>query len=504
VIDSRVGPGRQGRGAGAWGRAVAWGRAGAVAAALVATLALPAIAAAHQLSKVFESRLPLAVYVAGAAIAVALSFGFVLLRDVRATPARDDGRRGHLPRWLALFLRAAGVVGWAWIVVQGLFGGGASDAEVVRLFLWVYGWVLIASLSALVGPAWFWLNPIATLYDTAAAGARRLGISGGSPAAYPAALGRWPAVAGFAAIVWLELVASGGGSDTLFLLVLGYTAFTLAMMTQFGRDEWLQHGEIFTAWFGLLGRLAPRVVTDPTGSIRRRPFASGLLDADWRTSDLVLVAIGTGSILFDGLSQTQIWVDAFGLPSAGPQTLLLAIFLGAIVLAALAVARLVGTAAMGAGLLPIAVGYLIAHYLTYLLIEGQRIMVAVSDPLQRGADLFGTAFYEPSGAWLPPSLVWTIQLLAVVGGHMLGAWAGHVVAAMHLEPDADASRSLRRLRVRQVPLAVLMVALTTLTLWSLGQGLFVPPASSSAAVAAPSTGSGDVASRGGAGSASAV
>ena len=110
------------------------------------------------------------------------------------------------------------------------------------------------------------------------------------------------------------------------------------------------------------------------------------------------------------------------------KTLQLLGFLGVIVVAALAVARLVGVSATGAGLLPIAAGYLIAHYFTYLLIDGQRIIVAIADPLQQGSDLggFGWAFFEPNASFLPPGLVWTVQIAAVVGGHMLGAWAGHV------------------------------------------------------------------------------
>jgi len=157
---------------------------------------------------------------------------------------------------------------------------------------------------------------------------------------------------------------------------------------------------------------------------------------------------------------------------------------------------LMGAAAIGAGLLPIAVGYLIAHYLTYLLIDGERITVAVSDPLQQGWDLFGTAFFQPSAGWLPPGLVWTAQLVAVVGGHMLGAWAGHVAAQRDLDAAAHwngngngkAARDLRHRRIhdpdplpgarrnlrrREIPLAIVMVALTTLTLWSLGQSIVV-------------------------------
>jgi hypothetical protein len=137
--------------------------------------------------------------------------------------------------------------------------------------------------------------------------------------------------------------------------------------------------------------------------------------------------------------------------------------------AALAVTRVVGRDATAAGLLPIAAGYLVAHYLTYLLIDGQNIVVAISDPFQMGWDIFGTAFHEADGSWLPPGLVWTLQLAAVVGGHMLGAWAGHVVATM----DAPRGLSTSRLRTRQLPLAIVMVALTTLTLWSLGQSIVV-------------------------------
>jgi hypothetical protein len=208
-----------------------------------------------------------------------------------------------------------------------------------------------------------------------------------------------------------------------------------------------------------------------SGGSRRTPSsASGLLEPGWKVADVVLIALAVGSILFDGLSQTEIWFGAFGLPPLPVQTLLLVAFLGLVVIAALAVTRFVGIAATGAGLLPIAVGYLIAHYLTYLLIDGQRILIAISDPLQRGWDLFGTAFTEPSGAWLAPGLVWTLQLASVVGGHMLGAWAGHVVAAL----EAPMELAGRPLTLRQVPLAVVMVALTTLTLWSLGQAIVTP------------------------------
>jgi hypothetical protein len=455
-------------------------RTAAAAAPIVGWLLLagPAPALAHSLSNTYQSRLPLIVYLAGAAIAVGLSFAFLLIADVRAEPPITTAGRVP-PRALRVLLRAIGLIGWLWIVAQGLVGGNGSG-DVTTLFLWVYGWVGLAMLSAFVGPVWNWLDPFTTIHDLGSAVMRRLGVTGWAAADYPAALGRWPAVVGLAFFVWLELVGNGGGPRSLFIVVVGYTAFTLAMMAQFGREAWRRNGETFSVWFGLLGRLAPMaLVGDPAeGRVARRSFATGLLLPGWRIEDLVLVAVGTASILFDGLSQTQPWFEVFGAPGVGIKTLQLAGFLGLLVLAAVLVSRLVGVPATAAGLLPIAAGYLVAHYFTYVLIDGQRIVIALADPLQQGWDIgnLGWAFYEPNSTFLPPGFVWTIQLAAVVGGHMLGAWAGHVVSAR----ETGAARGERGFRRREVPLAVIMVCLTTLTLWSLGQALVqeVPAAAS--------------------------
>ena len=431
----------------------------------------PATVLAHTLSNTYQSRLPLVVYLAGAAIAVGLSFAFLLVADVRADPP-EIGAGRLPPAWLRIGLRAIGLIGWLWVVAQGIVGG-TSAGDVTTLFLWVYGWVGVAFLSAFLGPVWNWLDPFTTIHDLGAAAMRRLGIEGWATADYPAGLGRWPAIVGLFAFVWLELVGNGAGPRSLFIVMVGYTAFTLAMMAQFGRDAWRRDGETFNVWFGLLGRLAPYgfVGEQAKGRVARRPFASGLLLGGWHREDVILVGLGTASILFDGLSQTQPWFEVFGAPGVPIKTLQLIGFVGLLVVAALVVSRLVGLSATAAGLIPIAAGYLVAHYFTYLLIDGQRIIVAVADPFQLGWDIgnFGWAFYQPTSSFLPPGLVWTVQLGAVVGGHMLGAWAGHVVAAR----ESGAARGAVEHRRRQVPLAVIMVALTTLTLWSLGQALVV-------------------------------
>lgn len=451
---------------------------GLTGAAVLALFALPGAVLGHQLVGLFESPIPLPVYLAGAAAAVGLSFAIVFVRDVRPF-SQGDPRPRAVHRWVRAGLRLLGVVAVAWIVAQGIVGG-ASDGDVGVLFLWIYGWVGVALVSALVGPVWAWLDPFTTVFDAGAWVLRRVGIAGWAPAPYPAWLGRAPAAAGYAAFVWLELIVTGGGGGRILVgAFLAYFAITLVGMAQFGRDAWRARAEVFSVWFGLLGRIAPVALIGPpeAGVVRRRSFAAGLLEPGWARADVALASLGVAGVLYDGLSQTQLWYDTVGLTGLAGGTLNLAIFLGAAVLLALGVARLVGgsggqalgIAAVGAGLVPIATGYIAGHYLTFLLIDGQRILIALGDPLLQGWNLGGLAFFTPNSSWFPPGLVWALQLAAVVGGHMLGAAAGHAAAAQDL--DGRSAGALRALRLRQLPLAVFMVALTATTLWSLGQSI---------------------------------
>src|SRR5829696_4707037 len=70
-------------------------------------------------------------------------------------------------------------------------------------------------------------------------------------------------------------------------------------------------------------------------------------------------------------------------------------------------------------LVPIALGYVTAHYLTLLILEGQRVLITSSDPLSRGWDLFGTTERGVDASITNyPGLIGSIQAGAVVAGHI--------------------------------------------------------------------------------------
>jgi hypothetical protein len=356
-----------------------------------------------------------------------------------------------------------GLLAWLWVVAQTI-AGGTSDAEVASLVLWVYGWIGLAMVSALLGPAWAWLDPFTTLYDLIAAVFRPTGLHLPGRAPWHGRTQAWPAALLMVFFVWLELGGRIRSGRELGVVLAGYTLLTLAGMAWYGKHRWRAHGEVFSVWFGLLGRLAPYglVGRRREGHVQRRPFGHALTREPWSASLLTVVAVAAGSVIWDGISQTQPFYDLFGDLHPVADTAMLLGFLALVVALVIGVGRQVGYVAMGAGLVPVAVGYIVAHYLTYLLTEGQRIVVALSDPLQQGWDLFGTVRFEPTQDWLVSSAVWTMQVVAVVLGHVVGAWLGHTAVRDRRRAGEPTS---------QWPLAALMITGTVVALWSLGQNL---------------------------------
>jgi hypothetical protein len=77
-------------------------------------------------------------------------------------------------------------------------------------------------------------------------------------------------------------------------------------------------------------------------------------------------------------------------------------------------------------LIPIVVGYIFAHYLTYLIERGQQTIIHLADPLGRGWNLLGLGDAEVSYVLsMHPAVLATIKVGCVVLGHMGGVIAAH-------------------------------------------------------------------------------
>jgi hypothetical protein len=113
-------------------------------------------------------------------------------------------------------------------------------------------------------------------------------------------------------------------------------------------------------------------------------------------------------------------------------------------------------------LLPIAIAYHLAHYMTYFLLSGQYIIPAASDPFGFGWDLFGTAFYKPDIEMVGARFAWYTAVIAIVTGHMIAVYLAHRTA---LRLFGGGSRTL----ASQLPMVALMVAYTMLSLWIIAQ-----------------------------------
>ena len=98
---------------------------------------------------------------------------------------------------------------------------------------------------------------------------------------YPPALGHWPAFVLLLAFAWVELVYPNPAVPRFIAwLAIAYSILTFTGMFLFGRECWLERGEVFTSVFGTFARFAPiELRTGPQRALSLRPYGSGLLDS---------------------------------------------------------------------------------------------------------------------------------------------------------------------------------------------------------------------------------
>jgi hypothetical protein len=442
---------------------------------------------AHGIGSVQDLPVPMWLFAYGAAVVLVVSF--VALAALWRQPVLEGGRHGRpLPDGLQRVLLspalriALGAIAFALFCVvaaAALFGSRSTALNLAPTFVYVLFWLGLVPLSVLFGNVWSMLSP----WKAAADAAVRLAGGGEALRQYPERLGRWPAVLLLFAFAALELAyAHPGEPRALGLAILVYSAATWLGAALYGRDAWFRYGDGFSVYFGLLARIAPFAVHEREGrrEIVLRPPLVGLAERDSAPGTLAFVAVMLGAVAFDGFSQTGAWQDRIAELADSPapdlfQTLFnlagLAAAVGLVALAYLtatgAAGRLIGRGGLVGvflmSLVPVALVYVVAHYFTLLLIQGQFGIPLASDPFGRGWDLFGTTDYRPDITLVSPNTVWYVQVGALVTGHAAGLALAHDRALATSNGPGEALRT-------QYALLTLMVLYTVGGLWLLSRG----------------------------------
>ncbi|MBT3532788.1 MAG: hypothetical protein HN478_02855 [Rhodospirillaceae bacterium] len=454
---------------------------------------------AHAFGIRYDLPLPLWLYLGGAGAAVGLSFAVItLFIKSRQSRVEDLGfNLAALPvlGWLSSgavlnLVRLLSLASFIFLLTAGFLGHPDPFRNFVPTFIWVVWWVGMAFASTLIGNLWDLINPWKIAYTWVDK------IWGGFGAGhdYPRRLGRWPAVLLFLIFVWMELISEQAEQPRMLaLLIVAYSAITWTGMRYYGRDTWLANGEVFAVVFTLLARFA--CLHGANGEWRLRLPAVGLLSRDpVPLSGVCFVLLLLTSVTFDGILETPLWVaflewisesqvlrpgllalresgvDLLSVIKSAALIVLPLCFIAAFLLTAHAIARMGGgtvTTRDVAGyfvlsLVPIAIAYHLSHYLSYLLIAGQNIIPLASDPFGIGWDLFGTIAYNVDIGIVNAKMIWYVAVTAIVVGHVLAVYIAHVMAARIFPGRAQALAS-------QLPMLILMVAYTMISLWILSQ-----------------------------------
>ena len=469
-----------------------------LASAALALLATPADA--HGFGQRYDLPIPLSFYLVGAAAAIVVSFLIVALfaREVPRSEAypRVDllgtswGRRIASPA-AALALQLLALAAFIITVIAGFRGDPNPYRNIAPTMVWVITWVGLAYVSAFVGNLWALVNPWRTVFEsieTIYQGITRRPLA--RQLTYPAVLGVWPAFVLLLAFAWIELVYPDPAVPLVIAwLAIAYSVLTFAGMFVFGCERWLAHGEVFSLVFGTFARFAPiELEAGPPCKVRLRPYGAGLLDSRAvSTSMMAFVLLLLATVLYDGALGTPEWgsfesaiapaLSALGafkflaIRTAGLVAFWLVLFGAYVAICALMsavtatrVAPLAMARSFALTLVPIAIGYHLAHYFTFLLIQGQYIIPLASDPFGLGWNLFGAAGYRVDIAIVGARFSWYTAVTAILVGHIAAVYLAHAKAMQVFGARAVALRS-------QVPLTALMVVYTLVSLSILAEPL---------------------------------
>lgn len=423
-----------------------------------------------------RSDLPIPVWMAAFAAALVVLVSFLGVAAFWRT-ARFRGAEAGRPlpapvqrfidgRALRVTLRSVGLVVYALTVAVLALGADDAGRNPAPTWIFVWLWVGIPALSLLLGPVWSRLNPLRTIAD----GVRRIVPQAWTSTPYPERFGYWPAAVSLFVFVWLELAYKDASlPSTLLTFVVLYSVVHVGFGVRYG-PEWFARADGFEVYSDLMGRLAPLGRRVDGSVVLHNPF-DGLASLRPRPGLVAVVCTLLGSTAFDGFTRTELWSGlARKVPEQPGNALLgtvglvaaIALVSGLYAAASYAAPRLVQAvhgrtghlplALFAHSLVPIVVGYTIAHYFSFVLFQGQAGYILASDPFGRGADLLGTAGWAINYGAVSTTTIGVVQVAAIVVGHVAGVIAAHD-RALSVFPHRDQLRG-------QYSLIAAMVAFT--------------------------------------------
>lgn len=449
----------------------------AVRTLISAVLALgvfPGLALAHGIGgKRYALSIPRWLFLGGGALVVVVSF---VLVSVFA--GRESGPFSYTSKEFPITsvaetvteLVRAFIVGFlAFTMLVGLAGVQIAQSNLFTLVVWVGWWVGYTFSVILIGNTWSVVNPWKTVFEWAESL-----TSGDLSQGREYTWGALPALLAFLVFAYIEYVSFVSKSpSTMVLITVLYSAYLWGGMYLFGKETWLLNGDPFTRLYHYLGKFAPLSPSGDDGG-ELRMYGVALVERDetlrgWPS--LVFLVMVLYTVTFDGFLVTPEWrtvaTSAPKLPGPHLTTTLLmlaglagfvAIYLGFSKLMDVAAGTDLGTLFLARrfalSLLPIAIAYHLAHYYTYLIANGQFLLAELLE--------LGGIQFSPVGITklLPVNLVWQSQVTLIILGHILGVWVAHHIA---LEVFGDRREAI----MSQLPMLVLMVLYTMLSLWIL-------------------------------------
>jgi hypothetical protein len=306
-------------------------------------------------------------------------------------------------------------------------------------------WVGLVALSLAIGPVWRVISPMRSVYLLLRRAAPER--FGRPRLSYPEGWGYRPAAVGLFAFVWMELASPNSASLPWVRTWIACYALLMLVGAWLCGQRWLARADPFGVYSMAVSRLSPFRRNWQTGKIVVGNPLDHLPSLPVRPGVVVLLAVLLGSTAFDSFSSSPTWrgfsdqlTREFGAPptvaSSVLRTVGLIVFVCVVALTFSLAARATGGVTaeqrrglpgeMAHSLIPIVVGYIFAHYLSYLVERGQQAVFALADPFGHGWNLLGLAHLHVAYVLsMHPPVLAAVKVTCVVTGHIVAVIAAH-------------------------------------------------------------------------------